>query len=186
MTRRPASCVVRGLADLRVVGPRACTGDIPASHRRHFRAAELADGTLATTQSHRFSLLDQITPANVKNLKLQWVYQSPWLATGRRRLSSSTASCTSPNGRMTSSRSMRSTGRAFWIYRYTPNPNRIVCCGANNRGVAILGDTLFMGTLDAQPDCHRREERAPALEDRSGDHDRVTRSRTRRWSSRTK
>jgi alcohol dehydrogenase (cytochrome c) len=24
-----------------------------------------------------------------------------------------------------------------------------VCCGANNRGVAILGDTLFMGTLDA-------------------------------------
>jgi len=41
------------------------------------------------------------------------------------------------------------TGRAFWIYRYTPNPNRIVCCGANNRGVAILGDTLFMGTLDA-------------------------------------
>ena len=24
-----------------------------------------------------------------------------------------------------------------------------VCCGANNRGLAILGDTLFMGTLDA-------------------------------------
>jgi hypothetical protein len=24
-----------------------------------------------------------------------------------------------------------------------------VCCGANNRGVAILGDTVFMGTLDA-------------------------------------
>jgi alcohol dehydrogenase (cytochrome c) len=41
------------------------------------------------------------------------------------------------------------TGRAFWIYRYTPNPDRIVCCGANNRGIAILGDTLFMGTLDA-------------------------------------
>ncbi len=26
---------------------------------------------------------------------------------------------------------------------------QIVCCGANNRGLAILGDTLFMGTLDA-------------------------------------
>ena len=24
-----------------------------------------------------------------------------------------------------------------------------MCCGANNRGLAILGDTLFMGTLDA-------------------------------------
>ena len=38
----------------------------------------------------------------------------------------------------------------FWIYRYTPAAERIVCCGANNRGLAILGDTLFMGTLDAQ------------------------------------
>ena len=27
--------------------------------------------------SQRFSTLDQITPANVRNLKLQWVYQSP-------------------------------------------------------------------------------------------------------------
>ena len=48
-----------------------------------------------------------------------------------------------------SSRSTRSPAASFWIYRYTPNPDRIVCCGANNRGVAILGDTLFMGTLDA-------------------------------------
>ena len=40
-------------------------------------------------------------------------------------------------------------GRAFWIFRYTPDPDRVVCCGANNRGLAILGDTLFMGTLDA-------------------------------------
>jgi alcohol dehydrogenase (cytochrome c) len=41
------------------------------------------------------------------------------------------------------------TGRVFWLYRYTPSPDARVCCGANNRGVAILGDTLFMGTLDA-------------------------------------
>ena len=41
------------------------------------------------------------------------------------------------------------TGRMYWLYRYTPSPEARVCCGANNRGVAILGDTLFMGTLDA-------------------------------------
>ena len=41
------------------------------------------------------------------------------------------------------------TGRVFWLYRYTVSPDARVCCGANNRGVAILGDTLFMGTLDA-------------------------------------
>ena len=36
----------------------------------------------------------------------------------------------------------------FWLYRWTPSPDSRVCCGANNRGVAILGDTLFTGTLD--------------------------------------
>jgi len=41
------------------------------------------------------------------------------------------------------------TGRVFWIYRYQLDPTQIVCCGANNRGLAILGDTLFMGTLAA-------------------------------------
>ena len=41
------------------------------------------------------------------------------------------------------------TGRAFWQYRYTVSPDARVCCGSNNRGVAILGDMLYMGTLDA-------------------------------------
>jgi len=40
-------------------------------------------------------------------------------------------------------------GRVFWQYRYTNSGRQQVCCGAQNRGVAILGDTLFMGTLDA-------------------------------------
>ena len=39
--------------------------------------------------------------------------------------------------------------RVFWQYRYNNSPDQRVCCGSNNRGVAILGDTLFMGTLDA-------------------------------------
>ncbi|HEY1304154.1 MAG TPA: PQQ-dependent dehydrogenase, methanol/ethanol family [Vicinamibacterales bacterium] len=99
--------------------------------------------------SHRFSLLDQITPANVKNLELQWVYQAPVAGNWQ----------TTPlvvDGMMYITQRPNDivaldavTGRAFWIYRYTPNPDRIVCCGANNRGVAILGDMLFMGTLDA-------------------------------------
>jgi outer membrane protein assembly factor BamB len=40
------------------------------------------------------------------------------------------------------------TGRVFWQYRYNVSPDARVCCGANNRGVAILGDTLYTGTLD--------------------------------------
>jgi alcohol dehydrogenase (cytochrome c) len=86
----------------------------------------------------------------VKNLKLQWVYQSPVAGNWQ----------TSPlvvDGIMYITQRLNdvvaldaATGRAFWIYRYTPAQDRIVCCGANNRGLAILGDTLFMGTLDAQ------------------------------------
>jgi alcohol dehydrogenase (cytochrome c) len=99
--------------------------------------------------SQRYSALDQITAANVKNLKLQWVYQAPvagnWQTTplvvdGVMYLTQR------PNDVVALD---PATGRAFWVYRYTPDRNRIVCCGANNRGVAILGDTLFMGTLDA-------------------------------------
>src|SRR5204862_8295954 len=100
--------------------------------------------------STRYSPLNQITPANVRNLKLQWAYQSPVAGNWQ----------TTPlvvDGIMYITQRQNdvvaldaATGRAFWIYRYTPAQDRIVCCGANNRGLAILGDTLFMGTLDAQ------------------------------------
>jgi alcohol dehydrogenase (cytochrome c) len=42
------------------------------------------------------------------------------------------------------------TGRIFWLYQYKPAPDSKVCCGAVNRGLAILGDTLFMATVDAR------------------------------------
>ena len=42
------------------------------------------------------------------------------------------------------------TGRTFWIYSYVPSTDARPCCGHVNRGVAILGDTLFMATLDAK------------------------------------
>ena len=32
---------------------------------------------------------------------------------------------------------------------YQPAPEARTCCGRVNRGLAILGDTLFMGTIDA-------------------------------------
>src|SRR6185503_389129 len=41
------------------------------------------------------------------------------------------------------------TGRAFWLYHYAPSPAARPCCGIVNRGVAILGDSLFMATVDA-------------------------------------
>jgi alcohol dehydrogenase (cytochrome c) len=42
------------------------------------------------------------------------------------------------------------TGKEFWHYKHKMGPVTTFCCGPNNRGVAINGDKLFMGTLDAK------------------------------------
>jgi PQQ-dependent dehydrogenase (methanol/ethanol family) len=42
------------------------------------------------------------------------------------------------------------TGEEFWHYKHKLGPIVTVCCGNNNRGVAIQNGMLFMGTLDAK------------------------------------
>jgi PQQ-dependent dehydrogenase (methanol/ethanol family) len=42
------------------------------------------------------------------------------------------------------------TGKEFWHYKHKMGPVTTFCCGPNNRGVAISGNRLFMGTLDAK------------------------------------
>jgi alcohol dehydrogenase (cytochrome c) len=42
------------------------------------------------------------------------------------------------------------TGKEFWHYKHKMGPVTTFCCGPNNRGVAISGDKVFMGTLDAK------------------------------------
>ena len=31
----------------------------------------------------------------------------------------------------------------YWVYSYPTRPGQRACCGANNRGVAVLGDGTF-------------------------------------------
>ena len=42
------------------------------------------------------------------------------------------------------------TGEEIWHYKHAMGPVTTFCCGPNNRGVAVSGDRLFMGTLDAK------------------------------------
>src|SRR5262249_54575680 len=100
--------------------------------------------------SNRHSGLTQITPANVKNLELKWMYQAavaggwqttPLVVDGVMYFTQRPNDVVALDAK---------TGRVFWIYRHQLDPTQIVCCGANNRGLAILGDTLYMGTLDAR------------------------------------
>lgn len=41
------------------------------------------------------------------------------------------------------------TAKQFWRYRRALPPKINVCCGQVNRGVAVLGDRVFVGTVDA-------------------------------------
>jgi len=41
-------------------------------------------------------------------------------------------------------------GRTFWTYAYRPSQQARPCCGRVNRGLAILGESLFMGTIDGR------------------------------------
>ncbi|MGD1074043.1 MAG: PQQ-binding-like beta-propeller repeat protein, partial [Bryobacteraceae bacterium] len=101
-----------------------------------------------TELSQRHSLLTQITPANAKNLELQWAFQA-------RSLEKFEATPLVVDGVLYTVQAPNDvvaidavTGRVFWVSEYAPSPEARVCCGRVNRGLAILGDTLFMGTID--------------------------------------
>ena len=55
------------------------------------------------------------------------------------------------------------TGRPYWRYEHPLPDDLRICCGRNNRGVAILGDTLYMSTLDAHLVAIDARQRQPRL-----------------------
>ena len=102
-----------------------------------------------STLSHRYSPLSQVAPDNVKNLEQQWAFQA-------RSLEKFEATPLVVDGIMYTVQAPNDvvaldavTGRIFWIYAYRPSPSARPCCGRVNRVLAILGDTLFMATIDA-------------------------------------
>src|SRR5947209_1889712 len=102
-----------------------------------------------TYLSQRYSTLTEITPQNVKNLELQWMFQARSLEkfeTTPLVVDGVLYTVQAPNDVVAMD---AATGRIFWILRYAPSADARPCCGRVNRGLAILGDTLYMGTIDA-------------------------------------
>jgi alcohol dehydrogenase (cytochrome c) len=102
-----------------------------------------------TYQSWRYSELNQITPANAGKLKLQWVYQMPTtlMVETTPIVVDGIMYVTEPPSNVVALDAK--TGRQYWRY-HRELPNRInVCCGQVNRGVAVLGGRVFVGTVDA-------------------------------------
>ena len=100
-------------------------------------------------QSTHYSRLNQINPQNVADLSLKWVWQAqslekfeatPLVVDGVMYVTEPPNTVAAIDTR---------TGRPYWIYQYPMPETTYVCCGNVNRGLAILGNTLFLGTLDA-------------------------------------
>src|SRR5580704_4795077 len=101
-------------------------------------------------EAHRFSPLTEITPANVHGLKPIWIYQAqdrgpvettPLVFDGVMYVTEPPTVVTALDLR---------TGRPLWRWeRPLPNDLQTIGFGRVNRGVAALGDMIYVGTLDA-------------------------------------
>src|SRR5271170_2596349 len=100
-----------------------------------------------STRSQRHSALNQITPANVKDLVLKWVFQA-------RSLEKHEVTPLVVDGVMYTVQFNdvlaldAATGKTIWTYTYKPDPAAHNCCGQETRGLAILGDKIFLAALD--------------------------------------
>ena len=131
----------------------ACSVVAQVDQRRLEQAASEPHNWLTyngTYSSQHFSELKGIDLGNAADLELQWVYQAsstdkfqttPLVVDGVMYL-------TEPPNKLVALDP--TSGREFWVYEHEL-PTRIYpCCGRVNRGAAILGDTLYWGTLDAK------------------------------------
>ena len=100
--------------------------------------------------SQRHTTLDQIDPANVTDLELKWVFQAqslqvfqttPLVVDGIMYLTEAPNTVVALDAKL---------GRVFWRYEYTPSNLSRPCCGRVNRGLGMLGNTLYMATIDAR------------------------------------
>src|SRR5262245_61357890 len=101
----------------------------------------------------RYVRLAQITPRNVARLRPAWVFATggdnrglqatPLLHQGVLYLSADQSRVFALDAR---------TGRQKWSYdpKIGKDVERVYCCGSNNRGVALYGDLVFVGTMDAR------------------------------------
>ena len=103
-----------------------------------------------TYNSQRHTALDQITIDNATELELKWVFQAqslqafeatPIVVDGIMYLTEAPNTVVALDAKL---------GRVFWRYQYNPREASRPCCGRLNRGLGILGNTLFMATIDAR------------------------------------
>ncbi len=117
------------------------------------RAASDANNFLHTNGNYhqtRYYPASQINTSNVKGLRPAWIFQTeivesqettPIVVDGTMYITTSFNHVYALNA---------ATGEQIWHFKHKMGPITTYCCGPNNRGVAVHGDKVFMGTLDAK------------------------------------
>ena len=135
-----------------VAGLAATSATAQVTPERLLNAADEPENWInysATYDNQRYSRLDEITRDNVGELELKWIWQA-------RSLEKFEATALVVDGILYTVQAPNdivaldaATGRVFWTYHHENDPGAGTCCGLVNRGLAIRGETLFMGTIDA-------------------------------------
>ena len=98
----------------------------------------------------RYAPAKQINTGNVHRLRPAFTFQTeviesmettPIVVNGRMYLTTSFNHVYAINA---------ATGEELWHYKHKMGPVTTYCCGPNNRGVNVLGKTVYMGTLDSK------------------------------------
>ncbi|MBL8173908.1 MAG: PQQ-dependent dehydrogenase, methanol/ethanol family [Bryobacterales bacterium] len=99
--------------------------------------------------SWRYSDLNQVTAANVKQLNLEWVFQTGIGGKNETTplIHGAMMYVTGPDNNAWALD--LHTGRQVWRYVKPVPPSLPICCGQVNRGFALSGNTLFKMNLDS-------------------------------------
>jgi alcohol dehydrogenase (cytochrome c) len=119
----------------------------------HLRAAKTrTDEWLTYSGSYdgwRHTSLAQITPLNVAQLRLRWIKQfdsnDPSIQ-GTPLVTGGAIFVVAPASNVLALDVK--TGEVIWEYKRTIPLNLPICCGRNNRGLAVHGATIYFGSLD--------------------------------------
>ena len=133
-------------------GPREAPAFAPVTAERLINAEDEPHNWLTYSgnyKAQRYTRLDQIDRGNVAGLQIAWVHQlavldraetTPLVVDGVMYVTESPSTVIAVDA---------ATGRPWWRYEHPLPDEVIICCGRNNRGVAVQGDRVIMSTLDA-------------------------------------
>src|ERR1700753_4341341 len=125
----------------------------PVTQDHRSTAAKSTENFLLTNGNYaqtRFHPAKQINSDNVKNLRVVWIFQtqvkesletSPIVVDGVLSVTKSFSHVYAIDAK---------TGVQLWHYNHKMGPVTTYCCGPNNRGVQVLGDLVYVATLDSK------------------------------------